>query len=165
MMKHSSFIDVFLFPLIPKGPYSGVAAKSNFKIPVFSTLIKRIKAIPIDRNNRESAINSIQKAEEVLKEGVHIGILPEGTRTLNGLLGTIKKGGVHMALNTNTPIVPVGVIGAFNFKPKNRWWVIPNKITLNIGDVIDINKYKNDGVETIKQIIETSLKQLSNENS
>ena len=163
MMKHSSFIDVFLFPLIPKGAYSGVTAKGNFKIPVFSTLIKRIKAIPIDRSNRTSAISSIKQAEKILTEGIHIGILPEGTRTLNGLIGTIKKGGVHMAINTNTSIVPVGVIGAFNFKPKNRWWIVPNKITLNIGEVIDINKYKDASVNSIKEIIGDRLKQLSNE--
>ena len=51
MMNHSSFLDVFLFPLIPRGPYSGVAAIENFKIPIFSTLIRRLHAIPIDRKN------------------------------------------------------------------------------------------------------------------
>ena len=47
MMNHSSFIDVFIFPLIPKGIYSGVTAVENFKIPVFSTIIRRIQAIPV----------------------------------------------------------------------------------------------------------------------
>ena len=98
MMKHSSFIDVFLFPLIPRGYYSGVTASSNFKIPLFAALIRRIQAIPIDRGNLQSAIKSIKKAEHILNQGIHIGILPEGTRTVNGLLGPLKKGGFHMAL-------------------------------------------------------------------
>ena len=80
--------------------------------------MRRIQAIPIDRKNRFTAIESIKKAEEVLKGGVHIGILPEGTRTLDGNIGPMKKGGFHMAINTETSIIPVGVYGAFNFKPK-----------------------------------------------
>ena len=66
MMNHSSFLDVFLFPLIPRGIYSGVTAVENFKYPVFSYLIRRLKAIPIDRKNTQLAIQSIEKAEKVL---------------------------------------------------------------------------------------------------
>ena len=91
MMNHSSFLDVFIFPLIPRGAWTGVTATENFKIPVFSLLIRRIKAIPIDRKNRSAAIESIKKAEDVLNVGIHIGILPEGTRTLDGKIKPLKK--------------------------------------------------------------------------
>ena len=69
MMNHSSFLDVFIFPLIPKGIYSGITAAENFKIPVFSTIIRRIQAIPVERKNLFMAIESIKKAEEVLTVG------------------------------------------------------------------------------------------------
>ena len=32
MMNHSSFLDVFIFPLIPRGSWTGVTAIENFKI-------------------------------------------------------------------------------------------------------------------------------------
>ena len=35
-------------------------------------------------------------------DGCHMVILPEGTRTLDGKLQKFKKGGFHMAINTNT---------------------------------------------------------------
>ena len=78
MMNHSSFLDVFIFPLIPKGIYTGVAAAKNFKIPVFSTIIRRIQAIPIERKSLFSAIESIKKAEEVLKGGGSYWYPPRG---------------------------------------------------------------------------------------
>jgi 1-acyl-sn-glycerol-3-phosphate acyltransferase len=164
MMNHSSFLDAFIFPLIPRGYYSGVTAASNFKIPVFSSLIRRIQAIPIERNNLQSAINSIKQAEAVLMQGIHIGILPEGTRTLNGLIGPLKKGGFHMAINTSTPIIPVGISGAFDFKPKNRWWIRPTTITVKIGEIINIDKYENLGLDGLKNLVEVKLKYLSGEN-
>ena len=108
-------MDVFLFHLVPRGSYSGVTAVENFNYPVFSLLIRRLKAIPIERNNPRQAIQSIEKAERVLKDGIHIGILPEGSRTTTGKMLPLKKGGFHMAINTKTSIIPVGISGAFDF--------------------------------------------------
>ena len=161
MMNHSSFLDVFIFPLIPKGIYSGVTAVENFKIPVFSTIIKSIQAIPIERKNHFAAIESIKKAEEVLKKGIHIGILPEGTRTIDGNIGAMKKGGFHMAINTGISIIPVGVSGAFDFKPKNRWWFRPGLITVNIGDAINPDLYGELGVDGLVTKVGQAIKTLS----
>ena len=163
MMNHSSFVDVFLFPLIPKGSYSGVTAIENFRYPIFSSLIRRLKAIPIDRKNKRLAIRSIQKAELVLNEGTHIGILPEGSRTITGKMRSLKKGGFHMAINTKTSIVPVGISGAFSFKPKNRWWLKPGSITINIGDQIHYKEYDHLGVDGLLERVESKLKYLSGE--
>ena len=163
MMNHSSFLDVFIFPLVPRGAWTGITAAENFKIPVFSTIIKRIQAIPIERKNRQAAFESIKQAENVLKQGIHIGILPEGTRTLDGKIKPLKKGGFHMAINTNTPIIPVGVSGAFDFKPKNRWWMKPGLVTVNIGDPISINDYTTLGVDGLSTKVEKLLKSLSGE--
>ena len=163
MMNHSSFLDVFIFPLVPRGAWTGVTAIENFKIPIFSTIIKRIQAIPIERKNRQAAFESIKQAENVLNQGIHIGILPEGTRTLDGKIKPLKKGGFHMAINTNTPIIPVGVSGAFDFKPKNRWWMRPGLVTVNIGDPISINDYTALGVDGLSTKVEKLLKSLSGE--
>jgi len=163
MMNHSSFLDVFIFPLVPRGAWTGITAAENFKIPVFSTIIKRIQAIPIERKNRQAAFESIKQAENVLKQGIHIGILPEGTRTLDGKIKPLKKGGFHMAINTNTPIIPVGVSGAFEFKPKNRWWMKPGLVTVNIGDPISINDYTTLGVDGLSTKVKKLIKSLSGE--
>jgi len=164
MMNHSSFLDVFLFPLIPRGQYTGITAIENFKYPVFSSLIRRLNAIPIERKNRRLAIRSIEKAEKVLQGGIHIGILPEGTRTTTGKMIPLKKGGFHMAINTGTSIVPVGIAGAFSFKPKNRWWFKPGPITINIGEPINHEEYEDLGINGLLSRVELKLKKLSGEN-
>ena len=163
MMNHTSFLDVFIFPLIPIGAWTGITADKNFKIPIFSTIIKRIQAIPIDRGNQPAAFKSIKKAEHVLTQGIHIGILPEGTRTLDGKMRQFKKGGFHMAINTNTSIVPIGVSGAFDFKPKDRWWMKPGPINIAIGTPTNVTEYSDLGVEGLKNNVEQSIKELSGE--
>ena len=164
MMNHSSFLDVFLFPLIPVGIYTGITATENFKYPIFSYLIRRINAIPIDRKNSKSAIKSIERAQEVLGRGVHIGILPEGSRTTTGKMRKLKKGGFHMAMNTGVPILPVGARGAFICKPKNRWWIRPGRVVLNIGKPLLYEDYKNLDVNALLRVVEEKLQYLSGEN-
>mgnify|MGYP001486020910 CR=1 FL=1 len=165
MMNHSSFVDVFLFPLVPSGHYSGITAKQNFKIPIFSNLIRKLQAIPIDRSNLESAIKSIKRAEHVLKQGIHIGILPEGTRTLTGAMSPLKKGGFHMALNAGVSIVPVGIKGAFSFKPKNRWWIKPGPISINIGKLIPVQNFSKEDIDILCNHVNQKIKDLSGENN
>mgnify|MGYP003746958573 CR=1 FL=1 len=163
MMNHSSFLDAFLFPLISQGAYTGVTAKENFKYPIFSYLIKRINAIPIDRKNTKEAIKSIQKAQEVISGGTHIAILPEGSRTITGKMNPLKKGGFHMALNTNTPILPIGVSGAYSAKPRNRWWIMPGSVTIQIGRPINMDEFNKDNIDSLIQLVKNNISRLSSE--
>ena len=136
MSNHSSFIDPFIYPFFMKGIFTGIVARYNFKYPIWAQVLKRVRAIPVDRKNRERAIESIKQAEQVLKQGIHIAILPEGTRTLTGKLGIMKKGGFHLAINTGASIIPVGIEGAYEFKPKSTWKLSKGTITVRVGDPI-----------------------------
>ena len=91
MANHVSFLDVFAIPAVLSGKFSAVAASINFKIPLYSLILKKLRVIPINRSNKEKARASINQAQEVLKEGYHIVILPEGTRTTSGSFGKLKK--------------------------------------------------------------------------
>ena len=68
-----------------------------------------------------------------------------------------------MAINTKTSIIPVGISGAFDFKPKNRWWLKPGLITINIGEPINYDEYEGLGVDGLLRRVELKLKYLSGE--
>jgi len=162
MFNHSSFVDVFLFALLMKGPVTAVIAKENYSIPIWGSMLKRFNGIPIERKNKESAIQSIERAQEMLSMGYDVVILPEGTRTITGHLKRFKKGGFHMAYNTKAPIVPVGCVGAFEFKPKNRWTLSPRTIILRYGTPTDPSTYETLGVDGLLSQVEQDIKHLTN---
>jgi 1-acyl-sn-glycerol-3-phosphate acyltransferase len=137
MANHCSFLDVFAIPSVFTGKFSAVAASKNFKIPIYSVFLKKMKVVSIDRSNREQAIKGIKRAEKLIKEGYHIVILPEGTRTSNGSLGQFKKGGFHLAINTKARILPIVTKGLFQIKPINRFTIYPGKIKINVGNPIE----------------------------
>ena len=162
MFNHSSFIDVFLFAYLTPGNITAVIAKENYNIPVWGAMLKRFRAIPIERKNKDSAIQTIKIAEDRLSNGYDVIILPEGTRTLSGNLKRFKKGGFHMAINTNAPIVPVGCIGAFEFKPKDRWTLSPGTVKLICGKPIDPSTYSTLGLNGLVSKVEKEIQQLTN---
>lgn len=159
MANHCSFLDVFAIPTVFQGKFSAVAADKNFKIPVYSIFLKRMKVVPIDRSNRAQAIAGIKKAESLIKDGYNIVILPEGTRTKDGHLGPFKKGGFHLAINTKARILPITTKGLFHIKPINRFIIKPGKISINVGNPIETdNKTVDDLLDETRQIFQTMIK-------
>ena len=152
MHNHSSFLDLFFLPMIIPTKYTAIVAVKNFKIPIIGTILRRIKGIPIQRRNLQQAMDAIKIAESRLHEGYHICIFPEGTRTITGKLSPFKKGGFHMAKNTNTPILPIVVKGLFEIKPKNRWIIKPQEATMIIGKPITVT---NKNIDTLMQEMTT----------
>jgi 1-acyl-sn-glycerol-3-phosphate acyltransferase len=78
-----------------------------------------VNIIAIDRSNPERARRSMEKARDVMKQGYSFGVFAEGTRAMPGELLAFKKGAFHLALQTNSPIVPVAI--------KNTDWMMGKK--------------------------------------
>tara|TARA_B100001142_G_C14287711_1_gene637661 strand:- start:446 stop:1129 length:684 start_codon:yes stop_codon:yes gene_type:complete len=153
MHNHTSFLDLFLLPTLIKGKYTGLIAAENFSIPLIGTMLRRLKAIPVYRSSHSKALESIKIAENYLKEGYHIAIFPEGTRTITGKISAFKKGGFHMAYNTKTKILPIIVKGLYEIKPKTRWILKPDIVKITILDPIDIvNKSVDEILEETQNI-------------
>ena len=150
MMNHASFADVFFSVQPLKGKYTAILASFNFKIPVWGTMLRFFKAIPVYRKDKIKAIKAIKHAETIIKDlKYHVVIFPEGTRTTDGKLQKFKKGGFHMALNTQVPIIPIAVKGGFHYKPKTRWYIKPSIIDIEVGNPIDVSKYTVNDIDSL----------------
>ena len=150
MMNHASFADVFFSVQPLKGKYTAILASFNFKIPIWGTMLRFFKAIPVYRKDKIKAIQAIKHAETIIKDlKYHVVIFPEGTRTTDGKLQKFKKGGFHMAINTQVPIIPIAVKGGFNYKPKTRWYIKPSIIDIEVGNPIDVSKYTVNDIDSL----------------
>jgi len=160
MSNHGSFIDVFVVPPSIQGKFTAIVAAKNLKIPLFGSLLKKIKAVPIIRDNKEAAMQSIKLAEKVIHEDkYHMVILPEGTRTLDGKLQKFKKGGFHMAINTGAPILLIAHRDTYLYKPKNRWILSPRTIDVVIGPIIETDGYDSNN---IRELVDKTWNEMNN---
>ena len=161
MFNHSSFIDPFLFAYCSPGKTTGITAVENYKYPIFGWMLKKWRAIAIDRKDTTKAKQSIEQGEKALQDNYNVIILPEGTRTTNGKIRKFKKGGFHMAMNIKAPILPIGSKGAYEFKPKNRWYIKPGTITLNIGEIIEPEEFELLGINGLTENVRQQLHKLT----
>jgi 1-acyl-sn-glycerol-3-phosphate acyltransferase len=117
MSNHQSHYDIpLMFQTFP-GTLRMVAKTELFKVPIWGRAMEASGFIEVDRTNRERAIEHLRKAHQRLASGISVWIAPEGTRSRTGELLPFKKGGFVLAMETGTPIVPVGIIGSRNILP------------------------------------------------
>ena len=121
MSNHVSNLDPpVLVPSIP-GRCSVLVKKEVFRIPILGTAMSMADLVPVDRHNRESAIESVRAAVEVMRHKVNMVIFVEGTRSRDGRLLPFKKGPFHLAMEVGAPVVPVTVLGTYESWPKGKF--------------------------------------------
>jgi 1-acyl-sn-glycerol-3-phosphate acyltransferase len=130
MCNHVSNLDPpIVVPLIPRRT-SVLVKRELFKIPVLSRAMRLGRLVPVDRRNRDAAIESIHRAAEVLRDGLNMIVFPEGTRSTTGKLLSFKKGPFHLALESGVPIIPMTIYGTETMMPKGDWRIHSGKVTL-----------------------------------
>lgn len=92
--------------------------------------------VPIDRSNREQAINAIQAAISSAQAGDCLAIAPEGTRSLSGQILPFKKGTFYMWEQLQTPIVPLVFFGAYDLFSTKRNVPVSGKVFVRYLDPI-----------------------------
>lgn len=115
--------------------------ESLFEWPIVGQAFHLAHFIPVDRSNRDSAITSLEKATEALRNGQSFLIYPEGTRSPDGRLQEFKKGTAVMAIKSGVPIVPIACAGAHRVMEKRKLNIKPGKIYVQFLSPIDSAQY------------------------
>lgn len=131
--------------------------RSLFEWPIAGQAFHLAHFIPVNRFNRESAIESLDKATEALREGQSFLIYPEGTRSPDGRLQEFKKGTAVMAIKSGIPVVPVACSGAHRVMEKRSMIIHPGRILVEFLDPIDSTKYSFEEREALIQEIHDRL--------
>lgn len=131
LFNHINMFDHFtIFPFLPN-KMRGVEKEVHFKWPIYGTLIRKIGQIPIPpRGSTTRALASLERAQEMMKKGVSIGMAPEGTRSATGELQRFKKGAFHVAVQMQATIAPIVLVGMHKINQKGDWLLYPGTIDI-----------------------------------
>jgi 1-acyl-sn-glycerol-3-phosphate acyltransferase len=131
--------------------------KSLFKYPIVGQAFHLAHFIPVERSRRESAIASLEKAIEAMKDGQSFLIYPEGTRSPDGRLQQFKRGAAVMAIKAGIPIVPVACSGAHRIMEKRSLVIHPGEILVEFLHPIDVSRYTFDQREDLNQVVHDAM--------
>lgn len=108
--NHLSRLDIPVLFMTPKRKeIRALVTDKYLNYPILNIIILLSESIWLDRTKAD--YTAFRKAEEILNEGIALGISPEGTRSKNGQLQAGKPGAALLASKTGVTIVPVGITG------------------------------------------------------
>jgi 1-acyl-sn-glycerol-3-phosphate acyltransferase len=121
-----------------------MAKRELFKVPIFGWCLALCNHIPIDRQNRTKAINSINKvSKKLIRRRIFIIVSPEGTRSHDGQIKPFKKGAFRLADAENLPLIPVTIMGARYRIPNKSLNVVPGKVDIVIDKPVYVHQFAN----------------------
>lgn len=118
--NHNSFMDVPLSsPGIP-GANKTIAKVEMSRIPLFGIVYKR-GSVLVDRKSEQSRKESYTKMKDVLKQGLHMCIYPEGTRNKTPEpIQRFHDGAFKLATDTQKAILPAVIFYTNEVLPRNK---------------------------------------------
>jgi len=130
------------------------------QIPLLARAFRLGGFIPVDRRNREASLNSIKAGARSIQAGNSFLIFPEGTRSRTDELLPFKKGGIHMAILAQAPIVPVAISGGRAAMQKGSWLIKPAVVDIRVGPAVETVGMTGDDRDTLIRRIRAEIEAL-----
>lgn len=160
LANHASMFDIMaVMAICPSISWFGRAHLLN--IPIFGMFLKAINYIPMKstdlRNTKQMLGQLINKTKNQT-----VAIFPEGTRTLNGKMNNFRRGFLYVLKASELDVLPVSLVGFFEFKPKDRFYFeYSKKLSAKIHKPISYSELErlNDKeiIYTVQSKIESAL--------
>jgi len=116
--NHQSTLDVLMLGSL-RYSFRWISKIENFRVPVIGWYLRMAKYITVDRGNKESKAEMMEKSVESLRKGISIMIFPEGTRSTDLEIGPFRLGAFQLAMMTDKPVLPIVIDGTGGVLPKH----------------------------------------------
>ena len=159
--NHASFWDPMILGAAFDRPLHFMARKTLFDVPLFNWLIRQNNAFPLDREG--DSREALRVFGEKLDAGQAVVMFPEGTRSRDGFLGTVRPGVGMLAFRNSTPVLPVYIWGGYQSWPRGRLFPRPHRMRVVAGDVIlplSGGEGRKDGQRRIVAELDSQLREL-----
>jgi 1-acyl-sn-glycerol-3-phosphate acyltransferase len=127
-------------------PVSFMAKVEIWDVPGVRWIADQTGAFPVKRGTADR--QALRTADTKLKDGLLVGVFPEGTRSVEGLTRAFR--GVSLiATHSGAPLIPVGIVGTHDLpgngskqQKRTRFWP---KVNLVFGQPFHLDTHKPDG--------------------
>jgi 1-acyl-sn-glycerol-3-phosphate acyltransferase len=154
--NHLSHLDVFLLGLLLPRMLNYVARSTLFT-PALAPLIRSVGGFPIQRDGMGA--QGLKETLKRLRSGGIVTFFPEGTRSADGELGTLKPGIAALAGRAGVPIVPTGIAGTFEAWPRTRRFPRPHPLRVHYGRPILPSELEGLEPEHVIWLLEARLRE------
>lgn len=138
--NHLSALDHVVLPMATRRPIVNISKVEHFQSSRLKAwFFRKISIIPVQRGKGDTA--AMDAARKALGEGRLFCIYPEGTRSRDGKLHKGHTGVARLALEMRVPVIPCGMIGTYEAKPKGGKTRYFTKTAAIIGPPLHFDQY------------------------
>jgi len=149
--NHQSIIDILLINCL-RYRFKWISKIENMKLPVLGWYLRMADYIIINRGNKESKEEMMEKSFQYLKDGTSIMMFPEGTRSVDGEICFFKRGAFQLAINAHVPILPVVLDGSGGVLPKHGLiFTTGHKIMIKVLDPVMPESFNTDDPDILSR--------------
>jgi len=156
LSNHQSLFDPIMVGLSFDRRLNYMARDTLFGFPPFRWLIQSLDAIPIDREGLGLA--GLKETLRRLKQGEMVLIFPEGTRSQDGEVASLKPGFSALAKRARVPLVPVALDGAYQAWPRDHAFPGLSTIHVHIGQPITPEEAQAFGERELVEEVERRIR-------
>jgi 1-acyl-sn-glycerol-3-phosphate acyltransferase len=161
--NHVAYADPFWIGLPIARPIHFMTWSNVFHVSYLRPLLKYFLCFPIEQKKAVDKA-AFRHSQQIIRNGEALMIFPEGGRTPTGRLEEFKPGAFHIAVKTETPVVPVSLNGAYEAWPRHERFPRPGKITVHFHPPLvfsagdrDLRDVAAEASETVRAIIASRL--------
>lgn len=132
--NHASFLDPIVLGTACRRRITFMMDAVLSRTPPLRWFYRLSRVIPVDPcgSNRDA----LRRARAELARGSVIGVFPEGGISRDGRLVLGNAGAVSLALNGDVPVVPVGIVGAYDALPPHRRLPALRRVRVRFGTAL-----------------------------
>lgn len=159
--NHASYLDP---PLVAAGlrrPVNFLARKSLFRFPLLGWVLRRVGAVPLDRDGGSAA--GLRTVLEQVKAGRAVILFPEGTRTHDGRLQPARSGIGLMVVKSGVPVVPVRVFGTYEAYGRHRRFPRPRPVAVRYGAPMQFDRLRAEARTASKERLKAIYQDIADE--
>lgn len=159
--NHNSYLDAIAVVIAIPNAFKPLGKIEMVKIPLFGLIYKRVVVL-IDRASKESRARSVEELKDDLAKGQSILIFPEGTMNRGDeTLSDFYDGAFRLAIETQTPLVPMVILNARQLFPRARpFEARPGTITCIFDKPVSINGLTSQDLEDLKEKVHERMEKI-----
>src|SRR4029077_5078755 len=120
--------------------------------PAYGWMMKRFGNVPVpDVPSRAGLEEMTRRAKASLDQGISLIAFAEGGRTRAGHVDVFQKGVFRLAQQFGVPIVPMSIVGSYEFFRTGHWMLHPGKITVHLHDTIETAGLSPGDVDALRE--------------
>jgi 1-acyl-sn-glycerol-3-phosphate acyltransferase len=160
--NHLSALDHVVLPMATRRPIVNISKVEHFQSGrVKAWFFRKWHIIPVQRGKGDKG--AMDAAKQALREGKLFCIYPEGTRSRDGRLHRGHTGVARLALEMRVPVIPCGMVGTFEAKPKGgktKWF---HKCAAVIGEPLHFDQYwgMQDDKEVCRKVTDEVMRAIA----